>query len=399
MLKCYDRNYYDGFSDYVDKLITKVEGYIPAFKQLSVSRKIIVILSKILQVANGLLIVKDAAELKKNLKTLKYWGQRIKEAKDKDPNFVPSKGNSYYKNKDLVVQSAISVIMKLIGEVVIIGIEKGAMKQGTKNVTTHDSMQLFKKKYSDKSNKNKEQIKKIERNIEEAKKNVKILKTSKNPKVVKKAQKVDSELDKLIKQLKASARSALISMASLSIALGSMLVISIATEAIFRIITMPFNFLARRAQEREATERFNAWHRQNGPAPRPSGLAPTPLPSDNSRVMNAANGLRNAVSNIQNAVRTLEPSNERAEGGRFGSLDINGNNGAPTSSPGEHGGRFSGLDLDSKYWVTAHDYMPWSRDHRDYGVKGMQKGKHLKAKDDPKQAGGVQKKISSRTAI
>jgi hypothetical protein len=174
-----------------------------------------------------------------------------------------------------------------------------------------------------------------------------------------------------------------------------MLVISIATEAIFRIITMPFDFLSRRAQEREATERFRAWHRQNGPAPRPNGPTPTPLPSDNSRVMNAANGLRNAVSNIQNAVRTLEPSNERAEGGRFGSLDINGNNGTPTSSPGEHGGRFSGLDLDSKYWITSHDCMPWSFDHRDYGVKGMQKGKHLKAKDDPKQLGGVQKNAAA----
>lgn len=137
----------DGFSDYVDKLITKVEGYIPTFKKLSVSRKIIVILSKILQVANGLLIAKDAVQIKKNLKMLKYWGQKIKEEIKRNPGFIPSKDNSYYKNKDLFVQNAISVIIKLIGGVVLIGIEKGAMKQGIESnkATTHDSMPWLKK--------------------------------------------------------------------------------------------------------------------------------------------------------------------------------------------------------------------------------------------------------------
>ena len=396
----------DGFKDILNKLIFTIKQYIEKFKQLDASKKIIVLLNKALQSAIAISMAKNAIEIKKNLKSLKYWGDKINQEKSRNPEYEPSADNIYYRRQAQIIAQGSAIIVKMIAVLISNKFEKKIINSGSNPneeddmIVTHDSMPWSKKRYSDKSNKNKEQIKKIEQNIEEAKKNVKVLKTSKNPKVVKKAQKVDSELNKLKKQIKSSARGAFV---SISFALGSMFVIAIATEAIYRIAAMPFNFLERRAREREATARFRAWHRQNGPAPRPNGPAPTPLSPDNSRVMNAANGLRNAVSNIQNAVRRLEPSNERAEGGRFGSLDINGNNGAPTSSPGEHGGRFSGLDLDSKYWVTSHDCMPWSRDHRDYGVKGMQKGKHLKAKDDPKQSGSVQKKNAasaqpSRTA-
>lgn len=149
------RRHSDGLKDSVKKLIASLKEWIAKFKELDVGQATIVIMSKLLQAASAILAAKNAIELKKHLKALSYWGERIKKVQEKDPNFIPSKENLYFQHKAKAIFKGISVITNLVGFVLSRYAEKNIMSKvenntQKKSIQAHDSKYLMNKRDSSK---------------------------------------------------------------------------------------------------------------------------------------------------------------------------------------------------------------------------------------------------------
>lgn len=377
------RRHADGPISAIKDLINSIKEWNAKFIQLDAPKKLIVITSKISQIAASALAAKNAIELRKHLKGLKYWGNAIKKVQEKDPNFIPSSQNLYFNHKAKAIYRGISIITNLIGFVLSRYAEKNIMNKGEDNMqiktlTTHDSMPWAMRvsKFNDKVNQ-KEAKKKIEKNIKVAEQNLQKLKKVKDPEVQIKVRETEKKLSKFKAWFKQSAIAGAKVVGSIAIYYTELFLMFGLIAGIARLVRLPAERRARRRAEEAATRRFQQWRQQHGvttpprvPPTNPTPNVPpaaTPIPRD---TVSAVSNLERAAEGIQEGIRELD-------------LDEVINNG-PSASPGEHGARFSGIEYDSKFGnrrnrITTHDLMPWARN--DAGVKGMKKGQHVMARD------------------
>lgn len=315
----------DGFKDILDKLISTLKQYIEKFKQLDSNKKIIVLLNKALQSAVAISMAKNAIEIKKNLKSLKYWGEKINQEKSRNPEYEPSADNIYYRRQAQVIAQGSAIIVKMIAILVSSKFEKKIVNNGSNNqdgddmIVTHDSMPWAMRKHKDSFRLRKHKDDALQMLVDKAKIAVET---------------IDTFCKKMVRSFPTLSRIAalILSIKGILGTLGS--VSSLGATAYMSTVTAI----------KHGTKQLKNTYVQMG-----DGTYLKPL-----RYM-----MLKLIDLLMSIIRILMAK------------------------------KISGYLVPDKEKLT-----------KDYGVKGMQKGKHLKAKDDPKQAGGVQKKkCSSRTAI